>query len=190
MCGCGCECVIVRVLHCAYELHCACCRRAKAKREAKERSAKKAAEAEAKAIKDEELRVREVEWGTEADWDLFSLKLPCGKDKTSKRRREVCAHAYMHAYMHTRTYDTCIHAHTHDTHDTHDTDIRHVSTRTRPLEHVHPLLSTRTQALFGKWDVNGNGSLSLAEVDDSMKLAMGRLKGKVSNQAARCEPDV
>ena len=130
MCGCGCGCVIVRVLHCAYVLHCACCRRAKAKREAKERSAKKAVEAEAKAIKDEELRVREVEWGTEADWDLFSLKLPCGKDKTSKRRREVCAHAYMH----TRTYAR----HARHARHGHKTRIHtNTSTRTRPLSALH-----------------------------------------------------
>ena len=101
-------------------------KRKKAKAEAKERAAKKAAEAEAKAIKEEELRVKEVEWGTEADWDLFSLKLPCGKDKTAKRRREVCTRRTHARHAPARTP----HARTHACHS-------HARTQPRTVTRTH-----------------------------------------------------
>ena len=52
-----------------------------------------------------------------------------------------------------------------------------------PLLSLSRTCRPRPQALFSKWDVNDNGSLSLAEVDDSMKLAMRKLRGKVHQSA-------
>ena len=94
-------------------------------------------------------------------WETFAHALPVGKDTLSAMRmRVMCA-------RHSRSD----------------------SNRSRTLlpaanSLLTPELDPSALRRFGKWDGNGNKALSLAEVSESMQLAMGELPQALHKRAA------